>query len=80
VGIAELLAASGAPGRAIEIAACVAHQPTTWNEVKKQAALVVKKASGEMPAEEVQACIERGERLEIGQLVKAWLEENEEKI
>jgi predicted ATPase/DNA-binding SARP family transcriptional activator len=77
LGIAEMLAASGAPGRAIELAACVAFQPTTWNEVRKQAKLVVDKVSGDVPADEVKNCIVQGEGQEIHQLCKMWLERDE---
>ena len=74
LGIAELLTASGAWGRAIEMAACVAIQPTTWNEVKKQAAIMVRNASMNVPDKEVKIYIDRGEKLEIGPLCKEWLE------
>jgi predicted ATPase/DNA-binding SARP family transcriptional activator len=77
MGIAELLAATGRPGKAIQIASCVAYQLTTWNEVKEQASRLVERAASAMPADEAKVCISQGKRLDIDQLCKDWLEDKE---
>jgi len=74
-GIASLLAAQGFPARAIELAACVARQPTTWNEVKHQARGILEAARQALPADEAQRSQERGEGLEIDTLSRQYLDD-----
>lgn len=74
IGIASLHAATGHPSQAIEIAACVANQPTTWNEVKKQANKILEDARVGLPPEEAYQCLEQGKGLEIDQLSRQYLD------
>jgi predicted ATPase/DNA-binding SARP family transcriptional activator len=74
-GIASLMAATGFPARAVELAACVARQPTTWNEVKAQARGILEAARQALPADEVRISQERGEGLEIDALSRQVLDD-----
>jgi predicted ATPase/DNA-binding SARP family transcriptional activator len=74
MGISCLLAVTGHPGRAIEIAACVVRQPTTWNEVKQQASRIMEAAKEALPPEEALQCQERGEGLNIDALCREYME------
>jgi tetratricopeptide (TPR) repeat protein len=74
IGIAGLLLATGLPGEALEVAACVASKPTTWNEVKKQASVIMAAARQGLSTEEAQLCQERGEGLEIDALCERYME------
>jgi hypothetical protein len=49
----------GRTTRAIEVAACVESQPTTWNEVKQEASEILDEARKVVSTEEAQ----KGERL-----------------
>ena len=73
-GIASMLAASGLPAQAIEVAACVISQPTTWNEVRGQAQLVIEVAQGELPAADVQRARQRGKAASIDELCRVYLD------
>jgi predicted ATPase/DNA-binding SARP family transcriptional activator len=77
VGVARLLTATGFPAQAIEIAACVARQPTTWNEVKKQAAVIQESARQILASDEAQRAQERGEGLGMDHLSRQYLESPE---
>ena len=72
IGISSLLAATGSPEQAIEIAACVASQPTTWNEVKKQSRMILEAVMQTVPAEEALLWKQRGEAMEIDKLGKHY--------
>ncbi|MGE5123443.1 MAG: hypothetical protein ACM3H7_02930 [Acidobacteriaceae bacterium] len=74
VGIASLLAAQGSFQPAIELATSVASKPTTWNETRKQARLIIEEASFHVSEEEARTCRERGEEAEIQALLLKWLE------
>jgi tetratricopeptide (TPR) repeat protein len=74
LGMAALLAETGSPAEAIEIASCIASKRTTWNEVKKQAQLVASEASHSIPEEQTVQAKERGESLDIHQLVRSYLD------
>ena len=74
VGIANLLFVKGFPAQALEIAACVASQPTTWNEVKQQARAILEAARQALPSEEAQLAQERGARLDINALTRQYLD------
>jgi DNA-binding SARP family transcriptional activator/predicted ATPase len=71
-GIASLLAATGIPEQAIEIAACVAYQSTTWNEVKKQAGIILEAAMQTLPADDARFWKEHGEGMEIDKLSRHY--------
>ncbi len=73
-GVASLLVATGFPAQAIEIAACVAIQPTTWNEVKKQARAILEAAQGAVSLDEGRIAQQRGEALSIDELNRIYLE------
>lgn len=73
-GIAFLMAASGFPAQAIEMAACVISKPTTWNETKNQAGMILEMASKEVSAEEARLFMARGEAIEINALIRKCLE------
>ena len=74
VGIASLLAATGFPAQATEVAACVASQPTTWNEVKEQAWAILEMARGAMPEDEAEQARQRGEAWQLDALCRRYLE------
>jgi tetratricopeptide (TPR) repeat protein len=73
MGIASLLAAQGSPGEAIEVAACIIHQPTTWNEVKENARQIIDEARTMLADGEVEASIERGENLRLDEMIERYL-------
>jgi hypothetical protein len=77
IGIAHLLAATGHPGEAIDITACVVRQPTTWNEVKLQASRIMESARDALSPEEALRWQERGEGLNIDELSRAYMENPE---
>jgi hypothetical protein len=47
-----LLPATGLHAQAIELAACVTSKPTSWNETKKQAGMILEMESQEVSPEE----------------------------
>jgi len=73
-GIASLLAATGFPAQAIEAAACVASQPTTWNEVRKQAQAIIAAVKGSLSSDEAQLAQARGEEMNIDDLGRLYLD------
>jgi len=73
-GIASLLAATGFPMQAIEVAACVAAQPTTWNEVKQQARAILEAAKGEISPDEAQFAQARGKEMNIDDVIRLYLD------
>jgi predicted ATPase/DNA-binding SARP family transcriptional activator len=73
-GVASLLAATGFPAQAIEVAACVISQPTTWNEVKHQARAILGRAKGALSPDEAQLAQQRGESLCIDELNRLYLD------
>lgn len=75
VGVARLLTASGSARQAVEVAACIASKPTTWNETKKQAQAIVEQAKEKVPPEVALLCKERGEKMEIDTILIHYLEE-----
>jgi tetratricopeptide (TPR) repeat protein len=74
IGAASFLAASGKPVQAIEVAACVASKPTTWNEVKLEADMILEERRQEVSDEVAQKAQERGEEMDIEVLRKQLLE------
>jgi len=74
IGIASLMAASGYAEKAIEASACVASKSTTWNEAKKQAREILKKARSALPADKAQLYEKQGEETEINTLLRRYLE------
>jgi tetratricopeptide (TPR) repeat protein len=74
IGIAGLLVATGHPGEALEVAACVASKPTTWNEVKKQAGEIMAAARQGLSTEEARLCQETGEGLELDELCQRYMD------
>jgi predicted ATPase/DNA-binding SARP family transcriptional activator len=64
-GIAEWLLANGQYEKALELAACVASKPTTWNEVKKQAGVVLAEAKTALPSEQAERWVESGRKIQI---------------
>jgi predicted ATPase/DNA-binding SARP family transcriptional activator len=72
-GIASLLATTGSPVQAVEIAACVASQPTTWNETKAQARLILDAASQALPPPQARLSQARGPTLELDTLTRQYL-------
>ncbi len=77
LGIAELLARRGRRGEAVALAACVAQQATTWNEVKGQARGFIEILKGEIPADEVKGHIEQGENMDFEKIFRGWLQSEE---
>jgi tetratricopeptide (TPR) repeat protein len=77
LGIASLLSATGSPAQAIEIAACVASQPTTWNEEKHKAWTILEAARRTLPADEAQRAQEQGAGAGIDALTRQYLESSE---
>ncbi len=73
-GIAIFLAATGKPGEAIKVAACVAKHPTTWNELKEQAKRIMQSAWEEVPVDEALRCKERGEGVSTDAMCRKYLE------
>ncbi len=74
IGVASLLAAIGNPTEAVEIAACVASRPTTWNEVKGHARAIIEAAQKVLPPGEIVDAQKRGEGFEVDQLIQMFLE------
>ena len=72
IGVSSLLAATGISEPAIEIAACIASQPTTWNEVKKQAGNILEAMMQSVPAQEGQLWMQRGEGLDLHTISKHY--------
>ncbi len=67
VGIAAWLSSNGAKTQAIELAACVASKPTTWNEVKQQAQSILETAMAGLPKGEAARWKASGEKMEINE-------------
>jgi predicted ATPase/DNA-binding SARP family transcriptional activator len=72
-GVASLLAATGLPAQAIEVAACVISQPTTWNEVKHQAQAILEAAWEALPEAEAQLARQRGQAASIDEVSRVYL-------
>jgi tetratricopeptide (TPR) repeat protein len=64
-GIARWLAVNGLTQRAVELAACVASKPTTWNEIKYQARTVLEGAKITLLADESRRWEETGAKMKI---------------
>jgi predicted ATPase len=75
VGAASLLAAMGRTTRAIEVAACVESQPTTWNEVKQEAGEVLEEARKAVSTEEAQKAEQLGVEMDMEALRKQLLKD-----
>jgi predicted ATPase/DNA-binding SARP family transcriptional activator len=67
------LAAKGMPAQAIEVAACVARQHSTWREVKRQAEDIIQSAWQDLTVAEAQGARERGEAWDIDALLDHYL-------
>jgi hypothetical protein len=70
--IAEYLSAAGRPIEAVECAACVMSQPTTWNEVKGQAGVLIEQLVKDLPEAERSGTLERGKTLLPDQLIQSY--------
>jgi predicted ATPase/DNA-binding SARP family transcriptional activator len=75
VGTASLLEAMGKANRAIEVAACVESQPTTWNEVKQEASEILEEARRVVSAEEAQEAVRMGVEMDMEVLRKELLQD-----
>jgi predicted ATPase/DNA-binding SARP family transcriptional activator/predicted negative regulator of RcsB-dependent stress response len=74
VGIAALLASTGNQDEAIKVAACVANQATTWDEIKKQAEIILQDQQKKVEAKEWKQASERGEKQDYHELCTHYLE------
>lgn len=72
MGISSLLAASGRLAEAIEIAACVIQQPTTWNEVKRIVNQMLNEMRQNIPVEEALAAETRGKNMKLDELIQRF--------
>jgi predicted ATPase/DNA-binding SARP family transcriptional activator/tetratricopeptide (TPR) repeat protein len=72
LGIAHWLVASGFTEKAIELAACVACKPTTWNEIKQQAHALLLEMNGKITQKEAAKWEKRGEEMTIDEACKRY--------
>lgn len=73
-GVAHLLLATGKASDALVIASCVIKQLTTWNEVKKEAGLIIQEARGMLSPHNASLMQEHGEAMSIDALSRHYLD------
>ncbi len=71
-GIADWLLAKRENRKAVELAACVASKPTTWNEVKEQARAILVEAKKGFSPEQARYWQEKGEMMQIDEACKRY--------
>ncbi len=71
-GIAEWLSVGGQKEKALELAACVASKPTTWNEVKQEARAIIIEAEAALPADQANIWEASGEKMAIDEACKKY--------
>jgi predicted ATPase/DNA-binding SARP family transcriptional activator len=75
VGTASLLEALGEPIQAIKVAACVKSRPTTWNEVKQEAGVILEGARKAVSPEQARDAERLGVEMDMEALRKQLLQD-----